>query len=318
LLDISPRRVAAPVSAQNEQQETPVKPFRILCALCLCLASSLASAANFTLWINGRAGANDANNEARSYADFSYWGPNWVAAGFNKRAVNWDGRSSIAAQGGKVRDALDCFCTGTNWCYVATYSAGDLMMGYNLANYGGSARLKKNARPNAAGVCGNTDGSAQTGWNIKWVRVAAGAAGGSELADVGSWTTSQPLVQDLKTSTARAMYNHNDTRNVWFYMYAGARGTLYSGVLPGQDDEVVAYHSSGGVAGSSGRSLCNPGDWFCDDLRLGTEPNQGGSVKWNWHSVVFRDDGEHFNHYLDGNWGGITDVMRHAVVESAR
>lgn len=293
----------------------PIRTLRALVLLVLSLASGMAAAANYTLWINGRAGG--AVGAAGNYEDFSYWGPSSTPAGVNKKAVNWDGRSSIASQSGKLRDALDCFCTGANWCYIVTYSAGDLMMGYTLANYGGSMRTKKNASPNSSGVCGDSDGGTQAGWNIKWVRAAAGAAGGSELSDAGSWTTSEPLVQDLKTSTARAMYNHNDTRNIWFYMYAGARGSFYSGLLPGQDDEVVAYHSSGGVAGSSGRSLCNPRDWFCNDLRLGTASNQGGSVKWNFHSVSFRDDGEDHDHFVNGNWGGIVGVVRSAVVNSA-
>jgi hypothetical protein len=216
-----------------------------------------------------------------------------------------------------VRDALDCFCTGSNWCYIAAHSAGDLMLGYTLANYGGSARLKKNAAPNSSGVCGNSDGTAQTGWNIKWVRVASGAGGGSELADSGSWATGWPIDSDLKTTTARAMYNHNTTRSIWFYMYAGAKGTLYSGILPGQDDEVVSYHSTGGVSGGSGGSYCNPSDWFCNDLTLGTALNEGGSAKWGYHSVSFRDDNEAYNHYANGNWGGIVSVVRSAMVNSA-
>jgi len=287
-----------------------------LCTLCLLASASLAQAANYTLWINGRNPGGAPGN----YNDFRYWGPDTVPAGVNKKAVNWDGRSSIASQSARVRDALDCFCTGANWCYIATYSAGDLLLGYTLANYGGSARARQNAVPNAAGVCASAGGSAggtQTGWNIKWVRVAAGAAGGSEVADAGAWTTSEPLVQDLRTGTARAMYNHNDTRNIWFYMYAGARGTAYSFLLPGQDDEVVAYHSSGATAGSSGRSLCNPGDWLCNDLRLGSAANQGGSTKWSYHSVAFRDDGEDYNHYGDSNWAGIIGVLRAAVAASA-
>ncbi len=121
-----------------------------------------------------------------------------------------------------------------------------------------------------------------------------------------------------RSSTARAMYNHNATRGIWFYMYAGARGTLYSSILPGQDDEVEAYHGAGGVSGNSGHSLCNPGDWFCDDLTLGTAQNQGGSTKWAFHSVAFRDDGEDDNHYTGGDWGGIVSVLRAAVVDSAR
>jgi hypothetical protein len=298
-------------------KETTMKALRAWLALCLFLAAGFASAANYTLWINGRAGSGPEGTPG-NYNDFSYWGPSSTPAGVNKKAVNWDGRSSIASQSGRVRDALDCFCTGNNWCYVVTYSAGDLLMGYTMANYGGTVRQKKNASPNAGGVCGSSGAGSQAGWNIKWVRAASGAAGGTELSDIGAWTTSEPLVQDLKTGTARAMYNHNVTRNVWFYMYAGARGTAYSFVLPGQDDEVIAYHSSGGVAGNSGRSLCNPGDWFCNDLRLGTANNQGGSAKWSYHSVAFRDDGEDYDHYGDGNWAGIIGVVRDAVVNTAQ
>jgi hypothetical protein len=282
--------------------------------LALGVAAAPASATNYTLWVNGRNGGGTIGD----YTSFTYWGPASTAAGVNKKAVNWDGHSHISDQNYHVRDALDCYCTGSNWCYIAAHSAGDLMMGYTLANYGGSTRYKKNATPNSAGVCGNSDGSTQVGWNIKWVDVASGAGGGSELSDYGSWTTSEPLVQDLKTTTARALYNHNSTRNIWFYMFAGAGGTYYSAILPGQDDEAVAYHSTGGVSGSSGAAYCNPADWFCNDLTLGTAANEGGSAKWGFHSVKFRDDGESYNHYTNGNWQGIVSVVRTDVVNNAR
>ena len=284
-----------------------------MCLVSLAAVSTYASATNYSLWINGRTGGGVVGD----YNSFTYWGPGTTAAGVNKKSVNWDGRSSIASQNSKIRDALDCFCTGTNWCYVATHSAGDLMMGYTMANYGASSRMKKNPATASGGVCSNSDGSAQTGWNIKWVRTASGAAGGTELSDAGSWTTSEPLVSDLKTTTARAMYDHNVTHGVMFYMYAGARGTAYSAILPGQDDEVVAYHSTGGVSGSGGAGFCNPSDWFCNDLTLGIAANEGGKAKWTNHSVAFRDDSETYNHYANGNWEGIVGVVRNAMVNSA-
>jgi hypothetical protein len=290
-----------------------MKLLRIFVALCLLAAAGLASATNYTLWINGRTGGGAIGN----YNSWNYWGPGTMPAGVNKKSVNWDGRSSIASQSILIRNALDCFCTGNNWCYIATHSAGDLIFGYTLANYGGSGRPRKNAVANSSGVCGDAGGF-QTGWNIKWVRAAAGSGGGSELADVGSWTTSEPLVQDVKTKTARAMYNHNETRGIWFYMYAGASGGLGSAFLPGQDDGVEAYHSAGGVSGSSGTSLCNPGDWFCNDLRLGTEQNQGGSTKWAFHSVSFRDDHEAYSHSTQSNWNGITFVVQADMINFAR
>lgn len=283
-------------------------------AAALCLAGA-ALATNYSLWINGRTGGGVIGN----YADFSYWGPATTEAGINKKAVNWDGRSRISDQNHLVRNALDCYCTGPNWCYVAVHSAGDMMIGYALSMYGGTTRSKKNPVPDSTGVCSNSsDGGTQVGWNIKWVDVAGGAAGGSELADLGDWAVSEPLVSDLKTATARAMYDHNNTRSKWFYMYAGAKGTVYSGALPGQDDEAVAYHSSGGVSGSSGGSYCNPSDWLCNDLTLGTAANQGGRAKWSYHSVMFRDDSEAYNHYANGNWGGIVSKVRADMVANAR
>jgi hypothetical protein len=278
------------------------------------LLAVVAQATNYSLWINGRTGGGQVGN----YADFTYWGPATTAAGVNKKSVNWDGVSSIASTNGKIRDALDCYCTGTNWCYVAAHSAGNLQIGYALALYGTSARSIKTAAPNAAGQCSNSGAGTQTGWNIKWVDIAGGAAGGSELADAGDWAISEPLVSDLKTSTARAMYNHNSTTGKTFFMHAGAKGTLYSFVLPGQDDEAIAYHSSGGVSGSSGASYCNPSDWLCNDLTLGTAANQGGRAKWSFHNVAFRDDSESVNHYTGGNWGGIVSKVRADMAANAQ
>ena len=58
-------------------------------------------------------------------------------------------------------------------------------------------------------------------------------------------------------------------------------------------------------------------DWFCNDLTLGAAANEGGSTKWGFHSVSFRDDAEAYNHYTAGNWQGIVGVVRGAMVSSA-
>lgn len=287
---------------------------RILAGLTAALALfGLAQATNYTLWINGRSNSATPGN----YADFRYWGPATTAAGVNKQAVNWDGYNSISSQNYRVRDALDCFCTGPNWCYVAAHSAGNLQIGYALAMYGTSSRSIKTPKPGGSGACTNSGAGTQTGWNIKWVYIAGGAGGGSELANSGDWALSEPLVSDLKTATARAMYDHNQTRGKMFYLYAGAKGTLYSGILPGQDDEAIAYHSSGGMSGSSGAGFCNPSDWWCNDLNLGTAAAEGGRTKWTNHSLSFRDNNEAYNHYNAGNWQGIVGRMRSDVTAQA-
>jgi hypothetical protein len=72
------------------------------------------------------------------------------------------------------------------------------------------------------------------------------------------------------------------------------------------------------VSGSGGAAFCNPSDWFCNDLTLGTAKYEGGRAKWGSHSVAFRDNGESYNHYTNGNWAGIVGVVRGAVVSSAQ
>jgi hypothetical protein len=92
-------------------------------------------------------------------------------------------------------------------------------------------------------------------------------------------------------------------------MFAAAKGTAYSGILPGQDDEAVAYHSTGGVSVKG--SFCNPGDWFCDGtLNTGTSATSNGKALWSYHTVSFRDDNESYNHYQNGNWENIVGVVR--------
>ena len=108
--------------------------------LALAMATALACiagavyATNYSLWINGR---NNPGVTPGNHADFTYWGPASVNAGVNKISVNWDGFSRVSDQNFRIRDALDCYCTGTNWCYVAAHSAGNLQIGYAMSLYGG-------------------------------------------------------------------------------------------------------------------------------------------------------------------------------------
>ncbi|MDC3960079.1 hypothetical protein KEG38_39860 [Polyangium jinanense] len=287
--------------------------FAPLAAAALLVAPD-ASATNYSLWIHGR--NTGTATKAGTYTDFSYWGSSATAAGINKKAVNWDGKSHISEQNFRIRNALDCYCTGANWCYIAAHSAGDAQIGYALDKFGGSTRSIKNASPAADGTCGNAGGT-QTGWNIKWVDVASGAGGGSELANIGAWAVSDALTDDLKTATMRALYDHNQTRGIWFDMFAGAKGTLYSATLAGQDDEAVGYHSTGGVSVTGG--FCNAGDLFCDGtLTAGTAATSNGKQKWSYHNVALVDTSEQYNHYANGAWAGIIAPVRTDMVNFAK
>lgn len=269
------------------------------------VATTEAGATNYTLWVHGR--NTGTPTQAGNYADFSYWGPASTAAGVNQKAVNWNGTGRIADTNGGIRTALDRFCTGGNWCYVGLHSAGGAQIGYALSLYGTSTR---NVTDPDSGVA---NGQTQTGWNIKWVGAAATAAGGTELADMGYWAVSDYLTNDLRTGTIRPMYNHGATAGVKVYMFAGASGTLYSGTLPGQDDEVVAYHSALGAASTG--SICNWSDWFCDYyLKLDSSANvvwySSSKSLYANHAPRYVDQSESYNHYTGGNWGGIVSVMR--------
>jgi hypothetical protein len=280
------------------------------------LSAADASATKYSLWIHGRDPSQ--STQPGNYANFSYWGSAATAAGVNKKAVNWDGVSHISDSNFRIRNALDCFCTGANSCYIAAHSAGDAQIGYALSLFGTSTRSVKNAIPDASGVCGNAGGT-QAGWNIIWVDVGGGAAGGTELANIGAFAVSDPLTSDLKTATVRSLYNHNNTAGKSFHMFAGAKGAIQSILLPGEDDSVIAYHSSGGLSATG--SFCNPGGLFCDDtLFLGTEGSKVGSTlvaKWSNHTVLFRDDSESFDHFTNNAWAGIISQVRADMVTHA-
>lgn len=278
-----------------------------------------AEAANYSLWVHGR--NSDHNTQTFNYNDWTYWGSGATAAGVNKRSVNWDGVGHIGVTNVAIRAALDRYCTGANWCKLAAHSAGNAQVGYALSLWGGSTRKVHDA------ASGTATGATQTGWNITWVDVLAGAGGGTELADLGYWAVSDYITNDLRTGTVRSMYDHNQTRGKTFYMFAGASGGVESGLLNGQDDRVISYHSSGGVASANidgsyttTGSYCNPGDSFCDTTLstgmggmswswscgfLWLSTCYGSASKWSNHTVFWRDDGENYNHYTNGAWGGV-------------
>ena len=80
----------------------------------------------------------------------------------------------------------------------------------------------------------------------------------------------------------------------------------------------LLLHGWGGVSGSSGSSLCNPGDWFCGGtLTPGTSACSSGQAKWSYHSVSFRDDSEAYSHSGNGKWEGIPGRVRQDVASRA-
>jgi hypothetical protein len=232
---------------------------------CTLLAAASASAANYTLWVHGRdssgipagfsywvdhTGYNVTNCASYNVATSSSIGETDVCtsgAGYaTPVAVDYDGTQHISTTNPTVTQAMNTYCSGSNTCYIECHSAGCAQVGYTVAN---------TTAPSG-------------GWHITWVRTAGSAAGGSELANSGSWLTGYAIDSDLHTGTMRGMYNHDllgdrisghvynylggdwsSITNTFFPCHSSFWGVCYSWAA---NDSVEAFHSSGHFRSTSG------------------------------------------------------------------
>jgi hypothetical protein len=154
-----------------------------------------------------------------------------------------DQTDSMATATQQLASLFNTYCTGSNYCYVYTYSNGGAVISRTLSIYA-------------------------TAWNIGYVMSSASNEGGSELGGtgwIGELLGGCNLAGHIGPSDHRNGWNHYDTHgrtigmiggNGWLAPYA------QSAVLPGHDDGAVAEHSSGGyVSASSYDSLCYSGKW---------------------------------------------------------
>lgn len=182
---------------------------------------------------------------------------------------SWDGVISVDAKvdqtdnmGQATADmklALDTYCTGTDWCYLFTYSNSGATLSRTLALH-------------------------DTRWNILWAIGAASNEGGSEIGGtgwIGEIFGGCALTGYIGTSDHRPAWNHNDTNGAILYGVGGYKSMaplVQSAILPGEDDGAVAYHSSGGyndtfrtstLCGSPDEHYANHETAFtCDGLYL--------------------------------------------------
>ncbi len=303
----------------------------IIAGLAALTLSTEASATNYTLWIHGR-------NSGGTPSGVSYWShagwaanPAWactcadqaggnqcgcaqatasgLVAGVNAVAVDYDGSAHISATNGVIVTALNAFCTGGNSCYVTCHSAGCAQLGYAFAY----------------------SFNPSNPWNVIWVVTGGSAAGGSELANAGSWLTGYDIDSDLHTGTVRAMYNHDllgDHTMGWVYTVLGGDwssatntifpchsstwGVCYSWAA---NDSVEAFHSTGHFRQVSGTQ---------------SDTNTGGSISggsWWDHTLALFVDGNNgsYGHCIVGSYpcqeggsGGIMGVVSPLMAQYAR
>ncbi len=203
--------------------------------------ASLASAGYYAVHIHGR-GQNN-------WTDTMYGTSTYTAV-----KCNYNGTTeTLATANATVRSCLQTYCTGSNSCIIVAYSNGAHQVGYTQAYY------------------------PSTITNLVYVEAGGGAAGGSELTDVASpvqsfidwFSDEEPWFQvyygsgadaALHVSTARSAYNHELNNGKSTYHIVGNTNALNwiwyltAGVLPGDDDGVVAFHSAFGCVNSGSQS----------------------------------------------------------------
>ncbi len=164
--------------------------------------------------------------------------------------INMNTVSTISSTYAEVKSYLDQYCVAPSTCHIYAYSAGASSVGYAMAmnptKYTGIASL----------------------------RYAAGADGGSDLANWGSLAklVACPLAPSLTKSGQRNLFDHNVPGNMGKTVYrSGAKGhdwwapwgwSAYylwaaTSQISGEDDGAVGLDSAGGCTSSAGRSDLN-------------------------------------------------------------
>lgn len=216
----------------------------------VALTPAVAEAATYNLHVSGVCSYNwtDSLGSQDWFTDdqLGYWsGETSISA-----AVNQTSSMSTAVADLKAR--LDTYCLNGNLCYIYAWSNGGAVISRVLGTY-------------------------STNWNIGYIYTSANNEGGSELA-AGAWVSEFlagcSLASAVKPGNFRpSAWNHNDTNGKPFYQVAGDIGPSWalwyitSGLLPGDDDGIVALHSAGGAtcggssSGCSVTNMCSAARW---------------------------------------------------------
>jgi pimeloyl-ACP methyl ester carboxylesterase len=216
-------------------------------ALVAFATPSAASAADYVVHVHGRTQTT--------------WTNTWYSmSGWTNVKCDYEAKYNTLAQSNvTVRSCLSSYCTGSNRCILVGYSNGNHQIQYTQTHYPGSLT------------------------NLLYVEAGGSAVGGSELADAaqpiqnfldwfgGSFEVfyGNGVDATLTVSGARNAYNHDVHNGKTTYHTVGNTDAfdglwwLTAGILPGDDDGVVAFHSAFGCRNSGSQG--------------------SGCSKWNGH-----------------------------------
>ena len=239
-------------------------------ALAMSYASGLM-AVNTVIFVHGRSpGTNHCGYSTTDVGN--YWGSSssielnsWITSSTQKYFVGYHGDSDPRSWSGYstcgygARDNLDyvisqrCDSSLGNYCKIICHSAGcyavDTYLSANLGYYT---------------YAGTGYGTIQTKYTsgITYVMALSSASGGSELANDAAWwgINNDPMTLSLKTGTARGAGMHDSTRGVAVkHMMGDPSWEAGSGLLPGEDDGAVAFHSGCGLNAANSYNSCSEG-----------------------------------------------------------
>ncbi|MBE7437861.1 MAG: hypothetical protein HS115_05330 [Spirochaetales bacterium] len=262
------------------------------------MAFSGLSAVNTVIFVHGRSSGN--NHCGWGTTDVgNYWGSSkdielnsWITSTAQRYFVGYHGDSDPRSWSGYgdcgygARDNLDyivatrCDSSVGNYCKVICHSAGcyavDTYLSANVGYYT---------------YAGSGYGTIQTKHltGITYVMALSSASGGSELADSADWwgVDGTPMTLSLRVGVARGAGMHDSTRGIAVkHLMGDPSWDMGSGILPGEDDGAVAFHSGCGLNAASDVSTCSTGtkwsghsNWYAS-TSLGQHNTSVGGYQW--------------------------------------
>ncbi len=210
----------------------------VVAVAALVAAPGVASATDYAVHVHGR-------------TQITWDDTWWTMAGYTNVKCDYNSTTAtLASANVTVRSCLATRCSGANRCIIIAYSNGMNQVQYTQQYY--PANLA----------------------NLLYIEAGSSAAGGSELASVGSVAQSflnwfgvnyeifyaNGVDATLGVTTARAAYNHNINNGKTTYHVVGNTNALNwiwpftAGTLPGDDDGVVSWASGFGCNASGSQT----------------------------------------------------------------
>ena len=231
--------------------------FKVVGALFLMHLFAGGLFAEKVIYVHGFSLIND-NSACHDQTECEYW-PEPAADDY--AIVGYDGRRDPFAaipSSGSVRllQLLNKYCRADQGqtCRIVSDSMGGLTTAGVVSQYNNSGTyniLYSNQIVSAEG------GSEIANLGDLGVEILTNVFGLGAIPGVDELEVSRDGIDALATARARGGFDHNRNNGVLFYHVAANRSNIFAGPwLPGEDDTLVAYHSSCGYRQIAAFNVC--------------------------------------------------------------